>query len=82
MQNGDKPSCILGIVRKTVVLCFNDDVFQCSRLGEFKKHAVELAFFLDITYQYGHAAPFFESAELLHHRVVHSGHKSVPIRNP
>ena len=78
MQDGDEMPTVLCLIRKAIVLCFYDDIFQCARLDQLKEHAVKLPFLLDIADQHGHPAATLQSAKLFHHGVIHYAHEVLP----
>lgn len=55
MQYRDKRPAVLGVVRKTVMLCFNDDVLHSAGFDDFGNHTAKFAFLFDVA----HSAQLF-----------------------
>ena len=78
MDNGDKYAAVAAAVRDAVVLGFDNDILQCTGLGQFKEHTQKASLLLDVAHQYRHTAAFLQCAELLHHAVIHGLDKAIP----
>ena len=82
MDNGDKSATVAAAVGDAVVLGFDNDILQCTGLGQFKEHTQKASLLLDVAHQYRHTAAFLQCAELLHHAVIHGLDKALPSWDP
>ena len=82
MDNRDEPAAVAATVGDAVVLGFDDDIFQCAGLSQFKEHTQKSALLLDIAHKHRHAATLVQGTELLHHAVIHCLDKALPGRDP
>ena len=72
-------SAVAYIIRKAVVLCLNDNIFECSGLYNFGNHTIKFAFLFYIAHKNCHSSAFLQGAILFHHCIIHNFNKFIPV---